>query len=49
MPTYDLMECSDNFSKTFGSLRQYYRDEPPLTNAGVINDFPGNSASFKFK
>ena len=25
MPMYDLIEYSDNYSKTFGSLWQYYR------------------------
>ena len=25
MPTYNLIECSDNYSKTSGSLWQYYR------------------------
>ena len=35
MPMYNLIECSDNYSKTFGTLRQYYRDEPNdiLTNS----------------
>ena len=51
MPMYNLIEYSDNCSKTSGSLRQYYRDEPPLTNAGIsLNLHPANnSASFKFK
>ena len=38
-------------SKTSGSLKQYYRDEPASVN-GVIVNFPAdnnNSASFKFK
>ena len=26
-----------------------YKDEPVLNNAGSLVDFPGNSASFKFK
>ena len=30
---YDLMEYSNNYSKTFGSLRQYYRGEPNGTIA----------------
>ena len=42
MPTYNLIEYSDNYSKTSGRLWQYYRNEPDLTNAG-------DSASFKFK
>ena len=28
MPMYNLIECSDNYAKTSGSLWQYYRDEP---------------------
>ena len=28
MPMYNLIEYSDNFSKTSGSLWQYYRDDP---------------------
>ena len=41
MPMYNLIECSDNYAKTSGSLWQYYRDEP--------NDVLANSESFKFK
>ena len=37
MPLYNLIEFSDIYSKTFGSLWQYYRDEPALNNAeGII-------------
>ena len=25
---YNLIEYSDNYAKTYGSLRQYYRDDP---------------------
>ena len=49
MPMYNLIEYSNNYSKTSGSLWQYYRYEPALNNAGALVDFPGNSASFKFK
>ena len=28
MPMYNLIEYSDNYTKTSGSLWQYYRDEP---------------------
>ena len=49
MSMYTLIDYSNNYSKTSGSLWQYYRDEPAFTNAGTLNDFPGNSASFKFK
>ena len=37
MSVYNLTEYIDNYSKTSGSLWQYYRDEPALTNAGAIN------------
>ena len=49
---HNLIEYSDNYSKTFGSLWQYYRDEPFLNNNGAIADFPtdnNNSAWFIFK
>ena len=32
MPMYNSIECSDAYSKTSGSLWQYYRDEPVLDN-----------------
>ena len=41
MPMYNLIEYSDNYSKTSGSLWQYYKDEP--------NDNLANSKSFKSK
>ena len=49
---YNLIEYSDAYSKTFGNLCQYYREEPGLDNNGNIIDFANdsnNSASFKFK
>ena len=51
MPMYNLIEYSDNYSKKLGSLWQYYRDEPVLTDAGTIANFhsANKSASFKFK
>ena len=41
MPMYNLIEYSDNYAKTSGSLWQYYRDEP--------NDDLEKSESFKSK
>ena len=41
MPMYNLIEYSDNYFKTSGSLWQYYRDEP--------NDNLTNSKLFKSK
>ena len=31
MPMYNLIEYGDNYSKTSGSLSQYYNDEPMIT------------------
>ena len=36
MQMYNLIEYSDNYSKTSGSLRQYYRDKPVINNNGII-------------
>ena len=41
MPMYNLIEYSDNYSKTSGSLGQYYKDNP--------NDNLTDSESFKSK
>ena len=49
MSMFNLAEYSNNYSKTSGSLWQYYRDEPALTSDRAINNFPGNSPSFNFK
>lgn len=37
MSVYQLIKFSDNYSKPFSSLWQYYRDEPALNN--VICEF----------
>ena len=51
MPMYNLIEYSDNYSKTFGSLWQYCKEIPAINNNGVIVDFNGVNAtdSFNFK
>ena len=51
MPMYNLIEYSNNYSKTSGSSWQYYRDEPFIDNNGVIIDVldEPDSASFKSK
>ena len=41
MPMYNLIEYSDNYSKTSGSLWKYYKDEP--------NDNIADPESFKSK
>ena len=45
MPMYNLKEYSNNFSKKLGILWQYYTNEPALTNAGAIDNFPANSVN----
>ena len=52
MPTYNLIEYSNAYLKTSGSLWQYYRDEPAINANDNIIDFPvidNNSNSFKCK
>ena len=46
MPMYNLIEYSDNYSDTSGSLWQFKRDEI-INNADVTND--DNAPSFKYK
>ena len=48
MPMYNLIEYSDNYQDSSGTLYQYKRDELPEANA--IDDFTvDNSSSFKYK
>ena len=58
MPMYHLIEYSDNYSKTSGSLWQYCKEIPAIDDVGVIVDFNGananatdtnNTDSFNFK
>ena len=51
MPMYNLIEYSDNYSKTSGSLWQYCKEIPAVNNARVIVIFNGVNAtdSFNFK
>ena len=52
MPVHNLIEYSDNYSKTSGSLWHYYRDEPFLNANGAIANFSADnndSGSFKLK
>ena len=41
MPMYNLIEYSDNYSKTSGSLWQYRKQIPAINNEGAIIDFNG--------
>ena len=38
MPMYNLLEYSDNYQDSTGSLYQFKRDEPPDDNANVADD-----------
>ena len=51
MSMYNLIEYSDHYSKTSGSLWQYFKEIPAVNNAGGIVDFNGTNApdSFNFK
>ena len=48
MPTYNLIQYSDNYSDSSARLWQFKRDESPVTNARNPEDVStANSASFK--
>ena len=51
MAMYNLIEYSDNYSKTSGNLWQYCKEIPAVNNNGNIVDFNGANAtdSFNFK
>ena len=48
MPMYNLIEYSDNYSKTSGSLWQYCKEIPAVDNAGNIVAFNGANATGSF-
>ena len=50
MPMYNLIEYSDNYANSSGSLYQFNRDESPMNNGGSPNNVAlDNSTSFKYK
>ena len=50
MSMYDLIEYSDSYADSSGSLYQFKRDESPMNNAGtLLNVALENSTSFKYK
>ena len=53
MPMYNLIEYSDNYAKTSGSLCQYCKDIPARNNNNEITEFTGgnttDSLNFKAK
>ena len=46
MPMYNLIEYSDNYSDTSGSLCQFKKDDLPANNVNLTID---SSGSFKYK
>ena len=46
---YSLIEYRDIYLEAFGSLWQYYRDEPALDKNDNIIDSPANNHSISFK
>ena len=50
MPMYNLIEYSDNYAKTTGSLWQYCKDIPALNNNAIVIFGDNNlTDSFNFK
>ena len=49
MPMYNLIEYSDNYSKTTGSLCQYCKDIPDVNKSGNIIDFTAINTTDSFK
>ena len=51
MPMYNLIEYSDNYSKTSGSLWKYCKEIPAVDNEGDIVNFNRANATdtFDFK
>ena len=49
MPMYNLIECSDNYADSSGSLYRFKRDESPTNDGKLLNVALENSTSFKYK
>ena len=45
---YNLIEYSDNYSKTLGSLWQYCKEIPAVNNSDDVVDFNGANATDSF-
>ena len=48
MPMYNLIEYSDNYSKTSGSLWQYCKDVPAVDNNNAMVNFTNNNLTDSF-
>ena len=46
---YNLIELTDNYSETSGSLWQFKRDEQNMNNGNPANATTDDSTSFKYK
>ena len=46
---YNLIEYSDNYSDTSGSLKQFKRDEQNMNNGNAVNFTTADSTSFEYK
>ena len=49
MPMYNLIEYSDNYSDTSGSLWHFKRDEQNMNDGNPANVTTADSSSFKYK
>ena len=49
MPMYNLIEYSDNYSDTSGSLRQFKKVEQNMNNGNPADVTTADSSSFKYK
>ena len=49
MSMYNLIEYSDNYPDTSGSLLQFKRDEENMNNGNPANVTTADSSSFKYK
>ena len=49
MSMYNLIEYSDNYSKTSGILFQYFRNVPAVNNNGAVTDFTDANVTDSFK
>ena len=47
MTVYNLIKCTDNYSKTAGHLWLSYRNESALNDNGNVIDFTDNTDSLK--
>ena len=44
MSMYNLLECSENYSKTSGSFWNYYRDEANVVANKIVADYKMNNS-----